>query len=172
MGTLAEYEKAKYEKAIAARLQPLRVILAPDNIPVASLPKEAAKFTEKYSGSIRILVGHSYRGKQSAFTGQKREIDCSIYIRLANRFDDELPPARDPAVEWVESEINRLLLGWVLPAATTPLLSVNARLMAPEEGEWQKEINFTFTDFVLFDEEDEDDTIVGATVFDVDFKTE
>lgn len=160
---------SEHEKAIAARLQPLRQVLASDNIPVASLPQEAAKFTENYPGSIRILVGHSYRGKEAATTGQKREIDCAVYIRLPKRYDDAPPEIRDPAIEWVEGEIIKHLLGYLLPTAVSEMLLVSGRLMAPEEGEWQKEVAFKFQDFIYYQPEEEDDTLFGARIFDVVF---
>lgn len=139
-----------YEKLISAQLQPLRTILASGNIPIASLPKEAAKFTQKYPGSLRVLVGHSYRGKTISTGGQEREIDVAIFIRLSNRYDDAPPETRSAAIDWVEDEIVGLLLGFLLPTAATELNLSSGRLLPPEEGEWQKEITFRFSDYLEY----------------------
>ena len=139
-----------YEKLISAQLQPLRTILASGNIPIASLPKEAAKFTQKYPGSLRVLVGHSYRGKTVSTGGQEREIDVAVFIRLSNRYDNAPPETRSAAIDWVEDEIVGLLLGFLLPTAATELYLASGRLVPPEEGEWQKEIVFKFSDYLEY----------------------
>lgn len=139
-----------YEKLISAQLQPLREILASGNIPIASLPKEAAKFTQKYPGSLRVLVGHSYRGKTVSTGGQEREVDVAIIIRLANRYDDSPPEIRSAAIDWIEDEVVGLLLGFLLPTAATELILSSGRLLPPEEGEWQKEITFKFSDYLEY----------------------
>lgn len=139
-----------YEKLISAQLQPLRLALASGNIPIASLPKEAAKFTQKYPGSLRVLVGHSYRGRKVVTGGQEREIDVAVFIRLASRYDDALPETRSAAIDWVEDEVVGLLLGFLLPTAATEIYLKNGRLAPPEEGEWQKEITFSFSDYLEY----------------------
>jgi hypothetical protein len=139
-----------YEKLISAQLQPLRAVLASGNIPVASLPKEAAKFTQKYPGSLRVLVGHSYRGKTVTGGGQEREIDVAVFIRLSDRYDDAPPETRRAAIDWVEDEVVGLLLGFLLPTAATELTIASGRLSPPEEGEWQKEITFKFSDYLEY----------------------
>lgn len=135
------------EKQISSQLQPLRAVLASGNIPVASLPKEAAKFTQKYPGSLRIVVGHSYRGKTVSTGGQEREVDVAVFVRLPNRYDDAPPETRSAAIDWVEDEVVGLLLGFLLPTAATELILSSGRLLRPEEGEWQKEIIFKFVDY-------------------------
>lgn len=140
-----------YEKELSLQLQPLRTRLSSGNIPVAALPKEAAKYTQRYPGSLRVLVGHSYRGKKVSGGGQEREVDVSVYIRLANRYEDEPQPPIDPAlraaaVDWVEEEVLKLLLGFLPLTAASELILKNASLAPPEEGEWQKVINFSFSD--------------------------
>ena len=147
-----------YEKEISTQLQPLRSRLSSGNIPVASLPKEAAKFTQRYPGSLRVLVGHSYRGKRLSGGGQEREIDVSVYIRLANRYEDEPQPPIDAnlraaAVDWVEEEVLKLLLGFLPYTAASSLALKSANLVPPEEGEWQKVINFVFLDQLDFYQE-------------------
>lgn len=139
-----------YEKLISTQLQPLRTILASGNIPIASLPKEAARFTQKYPGSLRVLVGHSYRGKTVSTGSQEREIDVAVFIRLSNRYDDAPPETRTAAIDWVEDEVVGLLLGFLLPTAATELILSNGRLLPPEEGEWQKEITFKFSDYLEY----------------------
>lgn len=148
-----------YEKVISAQLQPLRERLAAGNIPVASLPKEAAKFTQKYPGSLRVMVGHSYRGKKVTGGGQEREIDLAVHIRLANRYIDtpEPPPTPDlraAAIDWVEEEVIRLLLGFLLPAAATEIYLKSGNLLPPEEGEWQKVVAFSFVDYLDYQREE------------------
>lgn len=143
-----------HEKLISAQLQPLRVVLASGNIPVASLPKEAAKFTQKYPGSLRVLVGHSYKGKQVVTGGQQREIDVAVFIRLSDRYDDDPPETRNAAIDWVEDEVVGLLLGFLLPTAATELTLASGRLLPPEEGEWQKEITFKFSDYLEYRREE------------------
>jgi hypothetical protein len=143
-----------YEKLISAQLQPLRTLLASGNIPIASLPKEAAKFTQKYPGSLRVLVGHSYRGKTVSTGGQEREVDVAIFIRLSNRYDDAPPETRSAAIDWVENEVVGLLLGFLLPTAATELNLASGRLLPPEEGEWQKEIVFKFSDYLEYRREE------------------
>lgn len=142
-----------YEIMISAQLETLRARLAVGNIPIASLPKEAAKFTQKYPGSLRVLVGHNYRGKKVSTGGQEREIDLSVYIRLAKRYEDEPQPPQDPAsraaaIDWVEEEVIRLLLGYLLPTTATEITLKNGRLSAPEDGEWEKVITFSFCDYL------------------------
>ena len=149
---------SQYEVEISTHLQPLRDRLAAGNIPIATLPKEAGKFTQKYPGSLRVLVGHSYRGKKVTTSGQEREIDLSVYIRLAKRYEDEPQPPLDPAlraaaVDWVEEEVIRLLLGVLLPTAATEIFLKNGRLSAPEEGEWEKVITFSFSDYLDYHRE-------------------
>lgn len=144
---------ADYEKAISAQLQPLRERLAAGNIPIASLPKEAAKFTQRYPGSLRVLVGHSYRGKKVTTGGQEREVDVAVFIRLQHRYEDEPEPPIDPisraaAIDWVEDEVIKLLLGFLLPAAASELILKSGNLAPPEEGEWQKVISFSFSDLL------------------------
>lgn len=139
-----------YEKLISAQLQPLRTILATGNIPVVSLPKEAARFTQRFPGSLRVLVGHFYRGKQVVTSAQEREIDVAVFIRLANRYDDEPPEIRTAAIDWVEDEVVGLLLGFLLPTAATEIHLKSGRLAPPEEGEWQKEIIFSFSDYLEY----------------------
>ena len=150
---------SQYESLISAQLQPLRQRLAAGNIPIASLPKEAGKFTQKYPGSLRVLVGHSYRGKKVTTSGQEREIDLSIYIRLAKRYEDEPQPPLDPtlrsaAIDWVEEEVTRLLLGFLLPTAATEIILKSGRLSPPEEGEWEKVITFSFSDYLDYHREE------------------
>lgn len=139
-----------YEKLISAQLQPLRAMLASGNIPIAPLPKEAAKFTQKYPGSLRVLVGHSYRGKTVNMGSQEREVDVAIFIRLPIRYDDAPLETRSAAIEWVEEEVIGLLLGFLLPTAATELFLSSGRLSPPEEGEWQKEVTFRFSDYVEY----------------------
>jgi hypothetical protein len=139
-----------YEKLISAQLQPLRAVLVSGNIPVTSLPKEAAKFTQKYPGSLRVLVGHSYRGKTVSMGAQEREVDVAVFIRLSNRYDDAPPETRNAAIDWVEDEVVGLLLGFLLPTAATELTLSSGRLLPPEEGEWQKEITFKFSDYLEY----------------------
>lgn len=139
-----------YEKLISTQLEPLRAVLASGNIPIASLPKEAAKFTQKYPGSLRVLVGHSYRGRKVVTGGQEREIDVAVFIRLASRYDDAPPETRSAAIDWVEDEVVALLLGFLLPTAATEIYLKSGRLAPPEEGEWQKEITFCFSDYLEY----------------------
>lgn len=150
---------SQYEQGISQQLQPLRERLAVGNIPIASLPKDAGKFTQKYPGSLRVLVGHSYRGKQVTTSGQEREIDLSVYIRLAKRYEDEPQPPLDPisraaAIDWVEEEVTRLLLGFLLPSAATEIILKSGRLSPPEEGEWEKVITFSFCDYLDYHREE------------------
>ena len=144
---------ADYERGISAQLQPLRERLSAGNIPIASLPKEAAKFTQRYPGSLRVLVGHTYRGKKVTTGGQEREVDVAVFIRLAHRYADEPQPPIDPAmraaaIDWVEEEVIRLLLGFLLPAAASELILKSGNLAPPEEGEWQKVVSFSFSDLL------------------------
>lgn len=143
----------EYEKAISAKLESLRLVLTTGNIPVIPLPKEAAKFAQRHPGSLRILVGHTYRGLQANTTGQQREVDVSIFIRLPLRYDDLPETTRLPALEWVENEIFKQLLGFLLPGSATELLLKNGRLLPPDEGEWQREINFSFSEYLFYPEE-------------------
>lgn len=157
-----------YEKAISTKLQSLRTVLASGNIPIIPLPKEAAKFAQKTPGSLRVLVGHTYRGAQANTQGQQREVDVSIFIRLPNRYDDQPEVTRLPALEWVENEIFKQLLGFLLPNAATELLLKNGRLLPPEEGEWQREVNFSFSEYLFYAEEPTP-TLSDAVVADVKF---
>jgi hypothetical protein len=144
---------SEYEVDISERLAPLRAILAQGNIPIASLPREAAKYTQRYPGSLRVIVGHSYRGGKVSMGSQEVEIDATVIIRLADRYEDQPPPVpptpafiRKAAVDWVEDETRKLLLGFLLPSAASELKIRQAQLLPPEEGEWQKEITFSFWD--------------------------
>jgi hypothetical protein len=149
------YERDKeYESQISIRLAPLRNALESDEIPVINLPKEGAEFTERVPGSVRIIVGHRYRGLKAQTDGQQREVEIAILVRLPNRYDDAPPEIRNPAVGWVEGQILRLLLGFVLPTALTPIVLVSGGLTPPQEGEWQREIGFKFVDFIPYEEEE------------------
>lgn len=157
-----------YEAAISTKLQPLRNVLSTGNIPVIPLPKEAAKFAQMMPGSLRVLVGHIYRGLQSNTIGQAREVDASIFIRLPNRYDDQPEATRLPALEWVENEVIKQLLGFLLPGAASELLLKNGRLLPPEEGEWQRELTFTFSEYLFYSQESTP-TLSGATIAEVKF---
>lgn len=139
-----------YEKLISAQLEPLRIMLASGNIPIAPLPKEAAKFTQKYPGSLRIVVGDSYKGKTVSMGRQLREVDIAVLIRLPLRYDDAPPETRSAAIEWVEEEVTGLLLGFLLPSVASELFLGDGRLSPPEEGEWQKRISFKVLDYLEY----------------------
>lgn len=135
-----------WDEAIASRLQSVRTTLTP--IPVSALPKEAGKFGEEQLESIDWLFP-SYSASPPDRTDGLQEVEIQLTVRLQfqQRYSDN--PAQKAAVEWAESQVIALLAGFRLPETMRAIALESGKLFAPTQGQWYKEINFSFSSRIL-----------------------
>lgn len=129
-----------WDEAIAARLQPVREQLI--GVPVAALPKEAGKFGAEQFESIDWLFP-SYQALDSELGDRVQTVTVTLSVRLY--FKKRYPEGLEKdALEWAEGQILKLLAAYWLPEAITCLRLVSGKLFAPTQGQWYKELDFSF----------------------------
>ena len=129
-----------WDEAIATRLAPVRIALG--TIPVAALPKEAGKFGEIQFESIDWLFP-SYTADKSDRGDSAQTITITLVVRLY--FQSRYPTGEEKnTLEWAEQQILQLLSGFFLPSTRLPLSLESGKLFAPSQGQWYKEIEFSF----------------------------
>jgi hypothetical protein len=130
-----------WDEAIASRLAPIRTALG--TIPVAALPKEAGKFGEIQFESIDWLFP-SYQGsREENHRYRSQLITVTLVIRLY--FQSRYPTGEERnTLEWCELQVLKLLTGYRLPDSNLPLALESGKLFAPTQGQWYKEIEFSF----------------------------
>lgn len=129
-----------WDEAIAARLASVRTAL--ETIPVAALPREAGKFGEIQFESIDWLFP-SYTADKSDRGDSTQTVTITLVVRLY--FQSRYPTGDEKnALEWAEQQILQLLSGFFLPSTRLPLSLESGKLFAPSQGQWYKEIEFSF----------------------------
>lgn len=137
---MAGMDFAAWDEAIATRLQPIRTELA--GISVAALPREAGKFGSEEFESIDWLFP-TYDGAASETGDRVQDVTVTLAVRLY--FKKRYPKgAEKDALEWAESQVLQLLSSYRLPDTLSCLRLATGRLFAPVQGQWFKEISFTF----------------------------
>lgn len=129
---------------VSQRLGSVRKELEKVNINVAAIPKEAGKLGVEEFESVDWLFPQ-LEGLPREHRGRQQPVRVVLVVRLTfdQRYvsDDDTHKA---ALEWAETEIIELLVGYRLPKTREDITLDNARLFAPEAGRWFKELRFIF----------------------------
>ncbi len=130
-----------WDEAIATRLEPVRTAL--DNIPVGALPREAGKFGEDQFESIDWLFPTYDPLPRASNSRLIQDVTVNLTIRLYFEALYSIGIERN-TLRWAESQIVSLLIFYRMPDTLTFLELLPCRLYAPSQGQWHKEINFSF----------------------------
>ena len=158
----------EWDIAISSRLSPVREELRKANINVAAIPKEAGKLGVDEFESVDWLFPQM-EGLPREHRGKQQPVRAVLVVRLT--FDQRYVSDGDThkaALEWAETEIIELLIGYRLPKAREDITLDNVRLFAPEAGRWFKELRFIFE--VIAEGKDEPGKLPDALVKTIEIK--
>ena len=132
------------DKALTARLDPLRKALQQERISVAGLPKDAGKYSHEEVGTVRVLAPtvRNAGGRDGIY---EYVYTVVVSISLNKRYADD--PKEKATLEWVAEEIHTLFYefnpfdGSDRPKNNLSLQDYN--LFKPAGGQWQAEMIFT-----------------------------
>lgn len=139
-----------YEKATTARLEPLRVALATEGVPVTFLPRHAARAGElEKSGHIAIAFPDSEGEIDRTRThSQYVAVNLEVRISLGERFQENPNPlATEATVNWALQQVIGLLLLYKLPVPRVKdeLLLTRHRFFGARGQRWEAMARFVFT---------------------------
>lgn len=139
-----------YEKAATERLEPLRVALATEGVPVSFLPRHAAKAGElEKTGHIAIAFPASEGNlDRSRDMSQYVAVNMEVRISLSDRFQEiQSPQVTEATVNWALKQVIGLLVLYRLPVVRVKdgLLLTRHRFFGARGDRWEAMASFTFT---------------------------